>query len=143
MSRKLKVAVLHGAVFYEAGTDESDIRDADAIEADVWDGEAGSSSVSVSVLSSEELEKAAKALAEANATIATLEARVADLEAELTSVSGADSDTLGPYDGLDVEALKAEIDKRNEGRDSDKLDKRGGKDALVARLVADDESQEG
>lgn len=44
------------------------------------------------------------------------------------------------YSTLDIEALKAEIDKRNDSRpDEAKLSKRGGKDTLVAALLADDQ----
>lgn len=43
------------------------------------------------------------------------------------------------YDALDLDALKAEIDRRNEGRDDDaKLSKRGGKETLAAALRDDD-----
>lgn len=45
------------------------------------------------------------------------------------------------YDSMSTAQLKAEIDVRNEGRDSDsRISKAGGHDALAARLREDDES---
>lgn len=137
MGRTLKSPVLHGAVYYDAGTDEADIRDACSITADVWEGEP-SASFPVSNVDPEEFAKAAKALEDAHATIEQLKARVAELEAGPADVE------KGAYDGLDVDALKAEIDKRNDGREQDqRIDKRGGVEKLVAALEVDDKAQEG
>lgn len=48
----------------------------------------------------------------------------------------------GAYEGLDVDALKAEIDKRNEDREQDaRISKRGNAETLVAALVADDQRE--
>lgn len=47
------------------------------------------------------------------------------------------------YDALTVDALKAEIDKRNENRADDaRLTKSGSKADLVAALEADDNNKE-
>ena len=48
---------------------------------------------------------------------------------------------VGPYDGVNVPALKAAIARRNEGRDEDTLivpAKPGNRAELVAALIADD-----
>jgi len=147
MGRTLKTSIVHGSSYYEAGTDEDQILDADSITADVWEGES-SQGVSVAEVDAEEFEKAAKALKDANATIGELRAKVAELEAQVASSPAPEGDgsddQKGAYDDLDVDALKAEIDKRNEDRDDEsKISKRGGKDTLAAALVADDEAQEG
>lgn len=55
--------------------------------------------------------------------------------------TGTDNGT-GSDSGPTVEDLKAEIDKRNEGRDDDKkLSKSGKKAELLAALAADDAAQ--
>lgn len=52
---------------------------------------------------------------------------------------GADAPEPGPYDGLKLDELKAEIEKRNEGREDDaKVSTAGKKADLAAALVADD-----
>lgn len=52
-----------------------------------------------------------------------------------------DAPEPGPYDGLKLDELKAEIEKRNEGKADDaKLSTAGKKADLAAALVADDES---
>jgi hypothetical protein len=83
--------------------------------------------------------------------VATLKAENDDLRAQLAAATGGTADDNGgkgeptekvDYNALDVDALKAEIDKRNEGRDSDaKISKRGGVETLVAALEADDAAQ--
>jgi len=137
MGRKLSMPVMVGSTVYEAGTDEDDILGADSIRAEgVWDE--GSSVVTVTVADAEEIQKAAEALKQANATIDELRQRIAELE-KAAGQGDAEGGGGSPYDDLDVDALKAEIDKRNEGRDDEsRISKRGGKDALTAALVADD-----
>lgn len=50
-----------------------------------------------------------------------------------------DTGSGGGYDDMTIEALKAEIDSRNEGRDADaELSKTGNKAELVAVLESDD-----
>lgn len=52
-----------------------------------------------------------------------------------------DGDEVSPYDEWSLTDLKAEIDRRNEGRDdSTKLSKAGGVQALADRLYADDDA---
>ena len=144
MGRQLAVPVMVGSTVYDAGTDEADIVGVDTIKADdVWAGESRSPVV-VSVVDSEEFEKAAQALSDANEVIEELRARVAELEGDAAGDGDATGgDEKGAYDDLTVVALKEEIDKRNEGRaDEAKLSKSGDKAALVAVLVADDKAQE-
>lgn len=55
--------------------------------------------------------------------------------------AGDDADPPEGYAALDAKGLKAEIDKRNDGRDADaKISKAGGKDTLIAALEADDKA---
>lgn len=54
--------------------------------------------------------------------------------------AGDDGDTGGAYGSLKVADLRAEIDRRNEGRDeADRLSTEGKKADLVATLEADDQ----
>ncbi|MFI5833208.1 SAP domain-containing protein [Micromonospora sp. NPDC051300] len=56
----------------------------------------------------------------------------------------AGSESAGGYDGLKVDDLKAEIERRNTGRDTaDLLSTEGRKADLVAVLVADDTARTG
>ena len=68
---------------------------------------------------------------------------VASLTAERDRLAAASTPGGGTdrYANLDLDQLKAEIDRRNEGRaDEAKILKRGGKDTLIGFLVADDET---
>lgn len=52
-----------------------------------------------------------------------------------------DAPDAGPYDDLKAADLKAEIEKRNEGREDDaKISTAGNKAELVAALTADDDA---
>lgn len=166
----LTQTVVAGGVVYPAGTAETDeLREkitnpafwGETARADDAD-ETRTATVTVSVTDSQEFRDY---VAQVGAHVAELESRneeleqqVADLNAELEAVrsaaassgdgddsapDGADGSTVAPeasYGDLDLDGLKAEIDRRNEKRDEgSKLSKRGGKDTLVAALVADDE----
>lgn len=57
-------------------------------------------------------------------------------------VSGSSKSDGGAYSGLKVDELKAEIDRRNEGRDdADLLSTEGKKADLIAALESDDGSK--
>lgn len=152
MGRRLNTTVQAGRFVFPEGTDEADIAAdiAAGISPALWEGDGAS--VAVTVTDSSGVQQA---LAAATQTIDELRARVVELEAELAAErsrtpqpDGGDEDgdggepAGGAYDGLDVEALKAVIEERNEGREQDdRISKRGGVETLVAALVADDQAQ--
>lgn len=74
---------------------------------------------------------------------ARLRERLAQIEG--TDASESDDEASGdvaPYEEWSVEALKAEIDARNEGREGDaKLAKTGNVKTLADRMYQDDEDQ--
>lgn len=143
MGRTLATTTLIAGVVYEAGTDEADIEGAGTVSADVWDGEPDShapqGTVGVSVAEVAALRERYDAeLAERDATIDALKAEIELLKAAPAEPART---PVVDYSGLDTDALKAEIDRRNEGRDdADRIGKRGGVETLAAALVADDKA---
>ncbi len=82
-------------------------------------------------------------IAEAQEAWGLLPSTPADQELDTSVATGGDADSAPvipvDYDALDIDALKGEIDRRNEGRDDDaKLSKRGSRDTLAAALRDDD-----
>lgn len=145
MGRKLITTVQIGSEVYAAGTDEHDIQPAlrEQIVADVWgDGAPGSGGDHAGDLDVAELENQfAQRLSEKDVKIAELVAEIEGLKDDQSGRSSepAESPKSVDYSAFDIDALKAEIDKRNEGRDSDtKLSKRGSVETLAEALVADD-----
>lgn len=146
MGRKLSTTVQVGPYIYEAGTDEADIQGADTIAADVWDGEIASSAPEAGAFTVAEVvalrEQYDAQIAERDEQIEALRAEVEQLKAAAPE-SDPDADAPADYSSLDLDALKAEIDRRNEGRDdADRIGKRGSVETLVAALLADDEAQD-
>lgn len=145
MGRKLSTTVQVGPYIYEAGTDEADIEGADTIAADVWGGEpaspASAAGDTVPVAEVAALrEQYDVQLAERDEQI---EALMAEIEQLKMASPDPDAKAIADYSSLDLDALKAEIDRRNEGRDdADRIGKRGSAETLVAALIADDEAQD-
>ncbi len=145
MGRKLNTTTLIEGVVYEAGTDEADIVGADTVSAGVWAGESDHVDVpKVSEVSGMMSSAEVAALRERYDTdLAERDETIAALTAELKRLTASSPD--GPvaaadyYSALDIDALKAEIDRRNEGRDdADRIGKRGSVETLIAALEADD-----
>jgi len=62
------------------------------------------------------------------------------LDSSWEQFDGAEAETPSGYEAMKAADLKAEIEKRNEGRDgAAKLSTQGNKAALIAALTADDE----
>lgn len=168
MSRRLNTTLMVGTTIYPAGTREADI-DGVVTAKGVWDVTDADDSSESSADTAELMKAFDKVRAQRDDARAKLEAAGAErdqlaeqLEAvavardqlaerltavtaerdQLAAASGSGSgDGSGPYADLDVDALKTEIDRRNEGRPDDaKISKRGGKDTLLGFLVADDEA---
>lgn len=71
--------------------------------------------------------------------VAAREAAVTPAGSDTGAPAPADSAPAGKYDGMTVEALKAEIDKRNTNRaDDQKLSTTGNKPDLITTLQQDD-----
>lgn len=157
MSAKLKRSVLRDGKVYPAGTEATDAL-REAIPAKFWDDDADPAATTDGGDLAEVRQLAAAQIAEHEKTIGELEGQIEALKAENDDLrsqvaafpdsgNGADENhepaATVDYDALDVEALKAEIDRRNEGRDDEaKLSKRGGKDTLADTLRSDDEAAE-
>ncbi|MFE6645666.1 hypothetical protein ACFVJS_03825 [Nocardioides sp. NPDC057772] len=155
MSAKLKQSVISGGKVYHAGT-EATAALRKAIPAKFWDdidpaptGDDGGDLAEVRQMAAAQFAAYEETIEGLNAQIDALKADNDDLRSQVAALSsnGADeSDERSAtvdYDALDVDALKAEIDRRNEGRDDEaKVSKRGGKDTLVAALRSDDEAAE-
>lgn len=156
MGAKLKQSVLRDGKVYPAGTEATDeLRE--AIADKFWDDVDpepafdGGDLAEVRQLAAAQIAEHEKTIGELEAQIEALKAENDDLRSQVAAVpdsgNGADesdeSSATVDYDALDLEALKAEIDRRNEGRGDDaKLSKRGGKETLAATLLADDEAAE-
>ncbi|GEB16669.1 hypothetical protein GUY44_07425 [Pimelobacter simplex] len=150
MGRKLSTTVQVGPYIYEAGTDEADIKGADTIAADVWGSEVASTEPETGEFAVAEV---AALRQQYDAQLAERDDRIVDLEVEIKALTAeieqlkAEAPDPAPaapadYSSLDLDALKAEIDGRNEGRpDGDRISKRGSVETLVAALIADDEAQ--
>ncbi len=165
----LNRTVLAGGVVYPAGTEATDDLLAKIPNPRLWGEGSDETSVSVNLADfpevAEAIEQAAERIDELTAALEAKDEEIAALTAQLAAVSTANSDgdatDVGPtpaapvapgteqveqvdYSALDLDALKAEIDKRNEGRDGDaRLSKRGSQETLVAALVADDTTAQG
>ncbi|UUW88396.1 hypothetical protein [Pimelobacter simplex] len=155
MGRKLSTTALIEGVVYEAGTDESDIAGADKVSADVWAGEGDPAGAAESEQGDVvPVAEVAALRGQYDAQLADRDTRIADLEEQIENLTAeieqlketsppADptADPAAPvdYSSLDLDALKAEIDRRNEGRaDADRIGKRGSQETLAAALTADD-----
>lgn len=154
MAAKLKQSVMSGGKVYPAGTDATDeLRK--TIPAKFWDDVDQEPALDGGDLA-EVRQMAAAQFAAYEETIKDLLDQIEafkadndDLRSQVAALSGTGADESDEpsatvdYDALDVEALKAEIDRRNEGRDDEaKVSKRGGKDTLAAALRSDDEAAE-
>lgn len=154
MAAKLKQTVLRAGKVYPAGTEATDeLREtiADKFWDDVDPEPAidGGDLAEVRQLAAAQIAEHEKTIEDLNAQIDALKADNDDLRSQVAALSGNGADESDEpsatvdYDALDVEALKAEIDRRNEGRDDEaKVSKRGGKDTLAAALRSDDEAAE-
>lgn len=152
MSAKLKQSVISGGKVYHAGT-EATAALREAIAAKFWDdvdpapaGDVGDLA-EVRQMAAAQFAVYEETIEGLNAQIEVLKAENDDLRSQVAAASGDGADendeptATVDYDALDFEALKAEIDRRNEGRaDEAKLSKRGSKDTLAAALRSDDEA---
>lgn len=153
MAATLNRSVIAGGVVYPAGTAVTDDLLAKIPDPSVWDGDVDLAIEPVDNAAWEA--KVEKLTADFKAVVdeknATIEALTGELE-QLKAAQGDGNPAAKPsggraatggvvpdYSELDIEALKAEIDKRNEGRENDaKISKRGSVETLAAALVSDD-----
>ncbi|TQK73368.1 hypothetical protein [Nocardioides sp. SLBN-35] len=152
----LNRSVLVGGVVYPAGTEATEELLAKIRNPRLWgEDEPADKAVSVDVDVDVAGFQAALAAAqervdELEAALAARDEEIAALTAQATPADTGDANgdpdtapapvaTTVDYSTLDVEALKAEIDKRNEGRDDGaRISKRGSQETLAAALTADD-----
>jgi hypothetical protein len=154
MGGALKRSVVAGGVLYPAGTSATDELLVKIPNPRLW-GEDEPAEKAVSVTVDVDVAKFQAALAAAEERIDELTAALAARDEEIEALNaqaspgevtdGTEASGEQPavetvdYSALDIDALKAEIDKRNEDREGDaRISKRGSQETLVAALVADD-----
>lgn len=150
--RVLKTTVVAGGVLYPAGTPATaDLVDliaerhwaGDGISEDEVDAKRAADIADLTEVFKAEVAKKDQVIADLAAQRDTLLGRLGELENAAQPTQTPETPPPAPvdYSYLDLDALKAEIDKRNQGRDdSTRISKRGSVETLAAALTADDQA---